>query len=79
MKIFLEKQKRACDESIFEIIMKEKKGNNLSEVVLEVKRERKRRNLVLTGKFFLFRRDKVYCYCIIRKEFVCSNRDSWKE
>jgi len=26
MKIFLEKQKRACDESIFEIIMKEKKG-----------------------------------------------------
>ncbi|WP_318617386.1 hypothetical protein [Priestia megaterium] len=55
MKIFLEKQKRACDESIFEIIMKEKKGNNLSEVALEVKRERKRRNLVLTGKFLLFR------------------------
>ncbi|MBY0198790.1 hypothetical protein H7U05_15970 [Priestia megaterium] len=54
MKIFLEKQKRACDESIFEIIMKEKKGNNLSEVALEVKRERKRRNLVLTGKFFYF-------------------------
>lgn len=55
MKIFLEKQKRAYDESIFEIIMKEKKGNNLREVALEVKRERKRRNLVLTGKFLLFR------------------------
>lgn len=55
MKIFLEKQKRACDESIFEMIMKEKKGNNLSEAALEAKRERKRRNLVLTGKFLLFR------------------------
>jgi hypothetical protein len=30
MEIFLEKQKRAYDESIFEMIMKEKKGNNLS-------------------------------------------------
>ncbi|MFL7943981.1 hypothetical protein ACKA0G_26275 [Priestia megaterium] len=55
MKIFLEKQKRACDESIFEMIMKEKKGNNLSEAALEAKKARKRRNLVLTGKFLLFR------------------------
>ena len=79
MEIFLEKQKRAYDESIFEMIMKEKKGDNLSEAALESKRERKRRNLVLTGKFLLFHWDKVYCYFIIRKEFVCLNRDSWKE
>lgn len=54
MEIFLEKQKRAYNESIFEMIIKEKKGNNLSEAALESKRERKRRNLVLTGKFLLF-------------------------
>lgn len=54
MKIFLEKQKRSYDESIFEMIMQEKKRNNLSEVAHEAKRERKRRILVLTGKFLLF-------------------------
>ena len=55
MEIFSEKQKRAYGGSIFEMIMQEKKGDNLSEVALEAKRERKRRNLVLTGKFLLFR------------------------
>ncbi|WP_423145456.1 hypothetical protein [Priestia sp. 40] len=55
MEIFLEKQKRAYNESIFEMIMKEKKGRNLSEVALEAKRKWKRRNLVLTEKFLLFR------------------------
>ncbi|MGF7070077.1 hypothetical protein [Priestia megaterium] len=39
MEIFLEKQKRAYDGSIFEMIMQEKKGDNLSEVALEAKKE----------------------------------------
>ncbi|MFE4041744.1 hypothetical protein ACFX4W_29415 [Priestia sp. YIM B13489] len=40
MEIFLEKQKRGYGGSIFEMITKEKKGDNLSEVALEAKRER---------------------------------------
>jgi len=53
MEIFLEKQKRACGESIFEVIMKEKKGNNLSEVALEAKKRTEKKKFSFDREVFV--------------------------
>jgi hypothetical protein len=53
MESFLEKQKRAYDESIFEIIMKEKKGDNLSEVALEAKRTTEKKKFSFDREVFV--------------------------
>lgn len=53
MEIFLEKQKRGYGGSIFEMITKEKKGDNLSEVALEAKKRTEKKKFSFDREVFI--------------------------